>query len=356
MRVDDRLTATLEQARWSPSGDNTQCWRFQAVAPLHIRVHGFDTRDWCVYDLDGIPSWLSIGALLETIEIAANARGLACNVQYDPSSAETKPVFDLHFSEQEPETEHLEPFITSRTTQRRRLSTSRIDPEILGELESSVGPNYSVVWFQTLRERLRVTRILAATGQLRLKTPECYEVHKRVIHWGRQFSESGIPDQAVGVDPLAARLMAWAMRDWRRIWFLNTFLGGTFLPALQLDVVPGIGCGAHFLLVAKRLPDTLASHVQSGRAMQRLWLETTRQGLQFQPSAVPLVMARYVRNGITFSSRNRSLKSARRIKQMLDDLVGESIACRAVYMGRIGYGPPPDSRSTRLPLESLWVA
>lgn len=65
----------LDVARWAPSGDNTQPWRFEIVDKLHFIVHGFDTRDHCVYDLDGHPSQMAIGALLENIEIAATEWG-----------------------------------------------------------------------------------------------------------------------------------------------------------------------------------------------------------------------------------------------------------------------------------------
>lgn len=67
-RVVERI---LDRARWAPSGDNSQPWRFEVVADDHVIVHGHDTREWCVYDIDGRPSQLAHGALLETIAIAA---------------------------------------------------------------------------------------------------------------------------------------------------------------------------------------------------------------------------------------------------------------------------------------------
>lgn len=44
----DVLLKILELARWAPSGDNTQPWRFEIVSDDHIAIHGSDTRDWCV--------------------------------------------------------------------------------------------------------------------------------------------------------------------------------------------------------------------------------------------------------------------------------------------------------------------
>jgi nitroreductase len=74
-RVDDRAASVsplmpmrmvetiLEIARWAPSGDNTQPWRFEILDDRRFVVHGFDTRDWCLYDIDGRPSQIALGAL-----------------------------------------------------------------------------------------------------------------------------------------------------------------------------------------------------------------------------------------------------------------------------------------------------
>ena len=76
----------LDTARWAPSGDNTQPWRFEIVSNNRIVVHAFDTRSHCVYDLDGHPSQLSVGALLETIRIAASGFGLEPEQYFDSLS------------------------------------------------------------------------------------------------------------------------------------------------------------------------------------------------------------------------------------------------------------------------------
>ena len=70
----------LELARWAPSGDNTQPWRFEIEDEQHLVVHGFDMRDHVIYDLQGRASQLALGGLLETIEIAARSRGLKCDI------------------------------------------------------------------------------------------------------------------------------------------------------------------------------------------------------------------------------------------------------------------------------------
>ena len=60
----------LDVARWAPSGDNTQPWRFEIVSDTEALVHAHDTRATCVYDLDGRASEVAHGALLENIALA----------------------------------------------------------------------------------------------------------------------------------------------------------------------------------------------------------------------------------------------------------------------------------------------
>jgi hypothetical protein len=55
------LEQILDLARWAPSGDNTQPWRFVIEADNRVAVHGRDTRDHCVYDLDGHASQVALG-------------------------------------------------------------------------------------------------------------------------------------------------------------------------------------------------------------------------------------------------------------------------------------------------------
>src|SRR5205085_12204118 len=47
------LETVLDLARWAPSGDNTQPWRFAIEADDRVAVYGHDTRLHSGYDLDG---------------------------------------------------------------------------------------------------------------------------------------------------------------------------------------------------------------------------------------------------------------------------------------------------------------
>jgi sulfur-carrier protein adenylyltransferase/sulfurtransferase len=343
----------LDLARWAPSGDNTQPWRFQLVDDNHVVVLGFDTRENCVYDLDGRPSQLSIGALLETIRIAATAQGLSASVVRRPDSSEGRPVFDVTFvPDASVAPSPLIEAIPRRCVQRRALERRAIRQNEKAQLAASLPPGYLPMWIEGA-QRLRIARLLFASAKVRLTTREAFEVHRRVIAWHARFSEDRIPDAAIGLDPVMTRVMAWAMQDWRRVWVLNTFFAGTVMPRLQLDFLPALACGAHVILLAPKPPESIDDYVDAGAAVQRLWLTATSLGLQQQPELTPLIFARYVRNGISFSSSRRARDRAATIARTLGQVIGEDRLLRAVWLGRIGHGRAASARSVRLPLDRL---
>jgi molybdopterin/thiamine biosynthesis adenylyltransferase len=344
----------LDLARWAPSGDNTQPWRFEIVSEYHVVVHGFDTRDHCVYDLDGHPSQISLGALLETMSIAASAHGLQMKVRRRLESPETNPTFDVHFEPDahiQPDT--LIPYIRYRSVQRRPVSTQPLTSRQKMMLESCIGSDYRVLWLEGFTKRLRVGRLMFNNAKLRLIMPEAYQVHCNIIRWDSRYSEDRIPDQALGIDPFTARMMRWVMKSWRRVEFFNTFLAGTLAPRIQMDLIPGIGCAAHFVILASEPPESIDDYVSAGRAMQRFWLTATTLGLQLQPEMTPLIFTRYARQSIEFSLAKGMMDRAKTISKQTEDLIGKEELARAVVMGRIGMGPASTSRSVRLPLAQL---
>lgn len=347
----------LDLARWAPSGDNTQPWRFQITGTHHVVVHGFDTRDHCVYDLDGHPSQMSLGALLENIRIAASAQGLRAECTRRPDGPETTPVFDITLL---PDTlqgaDPLCAHITTRSVQRRPMDTRRLTEGEKTALEAAVGADHRVVWLEGLGPKLQAARLMFANAKLRLTMPEAYPVHRDVIQWNARFSEERIPDQALGADPFTARLMQWVMGSWQRVEFFNRFLAGTWAPRIQMDFVPSLACAAHCVITAQSPARSIDDYLSAGRAMQRFWLTATQLGLQLQPEMTPLIFARYARNGVLFSASENLLLCGQVLEQKLRNLLGEETSHAAVFMARIGAGPAATARSTRRPLQSLLIS
>lgn len=351
------LLRILERARWAPSGDNTQPWRFEILAPDRLLVHGFDTRDHVVYDLDGHASQLAVGALLETIAIAASVEGLVCRIERRRDTPETHLLIDFWFETVEGlVADPLAPFIEKRVVQRRPMSVRPLTSDQKRQLEFALPAGYSVVWFEGWQERFRMARLMFDNAKIRLNIPEAYQVHKAVIEWGARFSEDRIPARAVGVDPLTESLMRWAMGSWRRVQFLNKWLMGDLAPRIQLDLLPGIFCAAHVALVAPHPMRTPDDHLAAGRVLQRFWLAATHAGLLIQPEMTPVIFGRYHRERVRFTGVEVARELAGQLNARLADLVQARDLGRLFFIGRLGTGPLPRSRSTRKHLAGLMAS
>jgi len=344
----------LEVARWAPSPDNTQPWRFEITGQDRLIIYGFDTSSHSIYDLDGHASQIGLGTLLENITLAASGHGLHASFHRRLETPPTQHVFDVYFTPAPGITaDPLIPYIPTRTVQRRALGTRSLAPAEKAALEAAVGPAYRLIWLEGFRNKLRTAMLMFHNAKLRLTMPEAYRVHKDAIEWNARFSHDRIPDQAVGLDPITTRLMQWVLQSWQRVTFFNRYLAGTWLARIEMDLLPGIACGAHFAILAHEKPLTTDDYVSAGRAVQRFWLTATQLGLQLQPETTPLIFARYLRNGIQFSQlkgiHERAQLPARRLRQ----LIGEKEVEFAVFMGRIGAGRAADARSLRLTPERL---
>ena len=343
----------LDLARWAPSGDNMQTWRFEIAAPDHLVVHAYDTRDHCVYDLDGHPSQIAFGTLLETIAIAASGHGLRAEITRRPAGRETHPEFDVRLHpDPAVKPSPLLAAIEERRVQRRPMKTTPLSAEHKRLLEATVAPDYTLSWLESREQKWQAARLMYNNAKLRLTMPEAFETHRSIIDWeNRVESPDKVPANALGVDAMTLHLMKWAMVSWRRMSTVNTLMG-TWAPRLQMDLAPGMACAAHFVLKAKRQPASIDDYVAAGRSLQRFWLTMTTLGLYMQPEMTPLIFSKYARERTRFTSNARLEQAARDLQRQTEALIFDG-AGHPVYMGRMGYGPRPTSRSVRRPVAEL---
>jgi hypothetical protein len=324
------------------------------VADDHIAIHGFDTREHVLYDFKGQPSQMAHGALLETLRIAATAFKLLAKWNLRSECLDTAPIYDVLLKEVAGlEPDPLLPYIEKRVVQRRPMKMMPLSEQQRQALSNAVGPNYSIQFIERFSDRWRVAKLLWDNAYIRLTCPEAFEVHKSIIEWGVRFSTDRLPEHAIGMDRFTAQLMKWVMRSWGRVDFFNRYLLGTIAPRLQLDLVPAVACSGHLLLRPCRSPCEITDFVESGIAMQRLWLTVTALGLYLQPEMTPVIFRWYARCDEEISRSSDINRRVHSVANAFEELVGTEEQAAFAFFCRIGYSDPPWSRSTRKELKSL---
>jgi hypothetical protein len=155
--------------------------------------------------------------------------------------------------------------------------------------------------------------------------------------------------------------MRWAMQDWARVDRINRLPGATLAARLQMDYLPGLACGAHFVIRRRQrqpaLSDRVTSLLCAGEAVQRFWLTATQLGLALQPSVATLCFAYYGRHEAPFTANANICAKASQLAECFDRVVPGNTE-DIVFLGRIGFpkNRAPRPRSVRRPLDELLVA
>ncbi len=349
----------LDLARWAPSGDNAQPWRFAITGPDSLRIRIRRAAD-DVYDYnDGEPTLLAAGFLLETLRIAASTFGRLAWWTYrgregpdhliDVSLAKAPGVA----------ADPLARFVAIRSVDRRPYRTTPLTAEQKRALEDCLGDELQITWRESPLARLKMARINAQATDIRLRIPEAFRVHRRILDWERRFSPHGVPAAAIGLDALTRALTRWAFARWRRMRLIGRLPGGTALARAEMDLLPGMLCAAHFTVARRAAPadadDAAPALLRAGQALQRFWLTATAQGLAVQPGLAPLCFAHYGRRGIAFTKDRRMRARAERLARALDRIARPATGEALVFAGRIGRPRPGGAaaRSLRRPLAAL---
>lgn len=349
----EALEKILDLARWAPSGDNTQPWRFEVIDDTHIAIHGHDTREHVIYDFDGHPSHMAHGALLETLRLAATRFGFETEWSIRADQADNAPIYDAQLLPSQTPEDPLVTFIEKRTVQRRPMATTPLLQEQKDALIAAVGNDYSLQFFESFNDRFAVARLLWKNAYLRLTCPEAYPVHRDIIEWNARFSTDRIPDQAVGVDPVTAKLMHWVMQSWERVDFFNRYLTGTIAPRIQLDFLPALACASHILLKPRHKQIALNDHLAAGIALQRLWLTASSLGLHLQPEMTPVIFRWYVQADRNISEKPEINAGAIKLARQFEQLTSAQPDTGFAFFCRVGQSKPPHSRSLRKEISEL---
>ena len=319
----------LERARWAPSGDNSQPWRFTITGENRVMVSIADKSGGNVYEYNKAqPTLLSAGMLLETMRIAAagHSRLLWWDYKGRDGGRHTIEVELAKGTGIEPDP--LGICIETRSVDRRPYKREALTAQQKENLAAALGPDFKIQWHESLGERWRVARVNGMATDIRLRIPEAFDVHREIIDWERDQSPTGIPAAATGLDAGTLKIMRWGFKDWRRLAGMNRMPSATLPARLQMDYLPGLGCGAHFSISAPALdldgPQDPAALLSAGQALQRFWLSAASLGLVMQPSLAPLCFAFYGRHGTAFTGEERYQRQAKRLKRCADGPSGPS--------------------------------
>ena len=277
----------------APSADNSQPWEFawSGDDDLDLRIDA--SRSGHVSDTRYVLSDLACGTCLENMIIRGRSLGHAAELKIFPRRDDELWVARIHWR-RDPECDRPEPLaaaIGERHTDRGFPWRGPIGPDTQARLDAQAEfiPGQRLYWPRTPRERKAALEIIRQAEALRFKSPALHAELFSSIRFSdgwHAVCEEGLAPAALAVEPplrpffqalrrpavmgMFNRLGAASVLGWRSAW-----LPIRLSPGLCLLVIPST---------------TRAEVLAGGRAMQRVWLQATLEGLSVQPYAAPGVL------------------------------------------------------------------
>lgn len=289
----DTKAAILGAGIAAPSADNSQPWRFDwSGDELDLRIDA--GRSGGVSDTRYVLSDLAAGACLENMIILARSLGYAADLQTNPSDEDERWVARIRWY-RAPESDPPEPLaevIEQRHTDRSFPWRGPITAKTQGLLDTQAQliPGQRLYWAKTPGERKAALSVIRQAETLRFRSPTLHAELFSSIRFSAGWNtacEEGLAPASLAVEP-PMRPIFQAMRRPAVMRTLNRLGGASALgwrsAWLPIRLSPGL-C----LLV---IPSTARADVLAGgRALQRVWLEATLQGLSVHPYAAPGVLS-----------------------------------------------------------------
>lgn len=280
----DAVDHLLSAARAAPSAENRHWLQVRWDGLFRLRLD-LDPRWGGLDRQSAFLAEMAAGAMVENLRLAGTRLGLDMDESWDWRAGAGSALVTLRLRPQEP----CEGFcaadaIVRRCTNRRFYRSQPLPGEQLDRLGRAVaaGPGIRVDWVTAPAARRQVAALASrAEGSRFISQHLHHEMFAgiRLEAGWRSTCAIGLPPGALEIEaplrPAFAMLRHWGVCRTLRWAGLATGLG------LRAGWLPVMKSGA--LAVISSAGDGREDAVLAGRAMQRLWLAATDEGLAVQP-------------------------------------------------------------------------
>lgn len=298
----------LKAGIMAPSGDNAQPWKF-SIKNKKIYVYLDSKRDQSFFNIDQIASIISCGAVIENIKLAASALKIKPNLILMPEkdNAELMGILDFEKIEKT----HKDPlcdFIWLRHTNRKFYEKTKIDHSILNRIKEQ-GEQIEGTKVRLITDPKKIKQVGKLVYNVDKIRVEFRPLHEHLIkmirfnHREMYSTRDGFPLKNLEAG-IQGEIFLRITKPWPIMHLFNKLGIGklvAFHSFRSIKSASGVG------LITVSGEDRIA-YLRGGMAMQRVWLETVRNNLSFQPmTAITLFWERWKRNKDSFLQRHKEL-------------------------------------------------
>ena len=267
----------LDLAALAPSGHNTQPWLVTSLAPFHWII-GQDRRRWLPgVDPDQRETILSLGAFLQSLEFAASAFGYGCHWTLLATRNQDEQVMAVRLAK----TESRDPAHVDEMKSRRTIRAG-FSPEVLraDDVASLVAGEPEFVHYlpATGKEaRFIAEQTIEANRLQAFRNPAQLEL----AEWIR-FSSADARKFRDGLTTGSMEIKGFSGWAVRNFYGKASVLKNDFRERAIEQVRGEVAASAGWILITSK-DASVASLLETGRRMQRLFLKVKALGIGLHP-------------------------------------------------------------------------
>jgi tRNA A37 threonylcarbamoyladenosine dehydratase/nitroreductase len=351
----DDIREILRLAMLSPSGGNTQQWRFVVRGRVIDVVHVPErSATHALFDCRHTVRRVVMGIVTESIVVAARARSLSADVEYDPPGSDDLVYARITVGESGPAATTAEralgDALSTRRSQRTLSKGRPLTENERAELQQAVARFSASLWISDDENARNAYGEGTAMGnRLRFLVKEMHketfdEFYFRSDDPRRQ---DGLPIENLQL-PLPEQLAIRVLRRPEVAQFLHERGEGVRLLEFSRDWAEG----ASAVGAVTAAGNTRRDFVEAGRAVQRMWLAASAIGVGVHPTTSLMFLSEMVTGpeGDLFTPEERK-EIEIRMTEMRGALVPGSDAPFALVFRLIAGPEMPDTEKTpRRPL------
>jgi hypothetical protein len=290
--TEEQLKFLLQYAILAPSSHNAQPWQFRIMAEGVEILPDFSRRLPVADPLDR-EMWLSIGAAIANLRVAAAHFGFATTVMY---TADTIRVTFQETCAPDEQLSQLFPAIKRRHTNRKSFWQEPLEPEMLHRVCGVVDQFPETLRLILPRDNARAADLVTVAEREQMSQPAYRD---ELADWLREQdpeSGDGMPAESLGITTPFPGATDWVVRH------IDV---GPFQAAHDRHLIE---TAAALIVVAAE--DDRVSLVTAGEILERFLLRVTLEGLHYSFFNAPIELA-------SFRDRVQCLAGTKRPPQLL---------------------------------------
>lgn len=353
--IDAALVNDIVQAGMlAPSGDNCQPWHF-IWNGSQLDIVFQPQRAESLYDVNNMASWISLGAVLANMRIAATQHGLELNANLFPDEVNRNLVAAVRFTPSlECEKDPLFQVLTQRCANRRAYESSPLPPELSQELLSlaTTVPGMQLDLIDKRKPKAQVASLAARNDIILYENQKLHNGLYRWIRWTPEEtngSNDGLPIESLelnSIDRMGFRALAsWGMAKTASLVGVPYFLWMRACRIYRKSAAVGL------LSVDGTKPEDF---IRAGQLLERIWLTVTLRGFSFQPiTGITCLILRCrlaKADGLALSHQNMLATIEKKLTKLFPALQQKT----PIMLFRLGRASAsPSRRSPRRPVSAV---